>query len=146
MRTQKRAWTFVFAAVVAISLLAQGRGATAIAQQPAADVVIARVTLANAQDVTRLLEIGVDLLEYREGADLFILTTPEQVAELAARGFQIRIDEPQTALIQRQVGSQTFNGGYSTVPEMRTMLENRATQYPDLAEFFIYGSSCSASS
>ena len=141
MRTHKRAWTFGFAVVVALSLLAQGRGATAIAQQPAADPVIARITIASAQEFTRLSELGVDLLEYREGSDLFILTTPEQIEELAAQGFQIRVDEPQTALIRQQIGSQTFNGGYSTVPEMRARLENRATQYPDLAEFFLYGSS-----
>jgi carboxypeptidase T len=141
MRTHTRAWTIVFGAVVVLTLLAQGGRATAHAQQPAGEAVIARVTIASAEEMTRIIELGLDLLEHREGADLFILTTPEQVEELRARGFRISIDEPQTAVIRHQVGTQTFNGGYSTVPEMRAMLEDRAARYPNLADFFIYGSS-----
>lgn len=141
MRTHTRARTIVFAAVVVLTLLAQGGRGTANAQQPAGELVIARVTIATAEDMTRILELGVDLLEHREGTDLFILTTPEQVEELGARGFRISIDDPQTAVIRHQRGALSFNGGYSTVPEMRAMLEDRAAQYPDVAEFVIYGSS-----
>jgi carboxypeptidase T len=139
--THTRVSTIVFGAVLIVTLLAQGGSGTANAQQPAGEVVIARVTITSSEEMTRLIGLGLDLLEHREGADLFILSTPEQVEELGASGFRISIDEPQTAVLRQQIGSLTFRDGYSTVPEMRARLEARAAQYPDLAEFFIYGSS-----
>lgn len=113
------------------------KGATA---QQSAGTVIARVTISSAEELTRFLALGLDLLEMREGKDLFILSTLDQVESLRARGWAIAVDNKQTATISGQ-GINTFSGGYRTVTEMRAFLESRAAQYPDLAEVFVYGQS-----
>ena len=41
-------------------------------------------------------------------------------------------------LLQQQ---ELFMGSYRTVGEMRATLDDHASQYPDLAEVFVYGSS-----
>ena len=141
MRTHVRTLAVILGAALALATVNEGGRQTVNAQQATAGVVIGRVTIATPEEMTRLLGEGLDLLEHREGSDLFILTTREQVAELAARGFRIRVDDEQSAVIDRQLGGQSFNGGYSTVPEMRARLEARAAQHPNLAEFFVYGDS-----
>ena len=97
--------------------------------------VVARVTLGGPEDAGRFVRLGLDLLEMRQGNDLFILTSPAQVEELRADGWAIRIDEPQTALFKQQVSINTYRGGYRTVAEMRDYVNSKA------AEVFTYGQS-----
>ena len=108
--------------------------------QQSADIVIARVTISSGQELSRFIALGLDLLEMRDGNDLFILSTPDQVESLRARGWIITVDKKQTSTISEQ-GINTFSGGYRTVTEMRAFLESEAAQYPDLAEVFVYGQS-----
>jgi carboxypeptidase T len=103
--------------------------------------VVARVTLRNSADVGRFVQLGLDLLEMREGDDLFFLTSPAQIEELRAKGWAIRVDRQQTDIINRQQTINTFRSGYRTVAEMRAYVNSKAAQYPNLAEVFIYGQS-----
>jgi zinc carboxypeptidase/all-beta uncharacterized protein/BACON domain-containing protein len=111
------------------------------AQQPSGDqTIIARVTIRNQQELENFISLGLDLLEMREGDDLFILTTPAQVEELRVIGWAISIDKTQSDMIARQ-GVNTFSGGYRTVAEMRSYVDAKAAAYPNLAEVFTYGQS-----
>jgi hypothetical protein len=87
---------------------------------PADQQLVARVTTTSQEDVDRLARLGLDLLETREGDDLFILTTPEEVERLCGEGWDVKVDEPQTASLRP--ATLTFQGGYRTVPEMRARL------------------------
>ncbi len=119
-------------------LLLLGRIASA---QPTVDQrVIARVHTRNQQEIEQLVTLGLDLLEMRDGDDLFILTTPAQIEELRRDGWVVDVDEEQTTALRRN-RPNTFMGGYRTVPEMRAFLDSQAAQYPNLAEVLVYGSS-----
>src|SRR5262245_17635151 len=108
--------------------------------QQSAERVIARVTIPNDKERLRFLGLGLDVLEMREVNDLFILSTPDQVEALRGAGWSITIDKTQTSTLREQL-INSFNGGYRTVSEMRSFLEAKAAQYPNLAEFFVYGQS-----
>lgn len=109
------------------------------AQQPEPSV-IARITARDQADVDRIARLGLDLLEARDGNDLFVLTTQPEIDRLRAQGYTVNVDQAQTAQLQRASVS-SFMGGYRTVPEMQTLLQQRAAQYPTLARFFTYGQS-----
>jgi hypothetical protein len=124
----------------------------AFAQQAAEPPVVARVTITSEAELERFVSLGLDLLEMREGDDVFVLTTATGVDRLRADGWTIAIDATQTRTIQQQQPQlqrapqvlqqpQGFLGGYRTVPEMRAALDAAAAQHPDLAEVFVYGSS-----
>ena len=77
-----------------------------VAQQPAtaqqAEIpVIARVTVRDQTEADQIVRLGVDLLEARDGDDLFILTTQNEIDRVRALGFHITIDQEQTAQLQR---------------------------------------------
>ncbi|MEN3331876.1 MAG: hypothetical protein V7641_1241, partial [Blastocatellia bacterium] len=103
--------------------------------------VVARVTLRDARDVGRFVQLGLDLLEMRQGDDLFILTSNAQIKELRGQGWVIQVDPQQTDLFSQQRKTNTYSGGYRTVAEMRAYVDSKATQYPNLAEVFTYGQS-----
>jgi hypothetical protein len=121
--------------------------------------VVARVTVRDREELDRLVALGLDLLETREGDDLFALTTAARVRQLRRDGWQVAVDKGQTALVRRQrpelrgarakgepedgprVGASVVQGGYLTVAEMRAHLDQRAAQYPNLAQVFVYGES-----
>jgi subtilase family serine protease len=130
-------------------------GSGAAAQSPANDPVVARVTITAPADLPRFMALGLDMLEMRDGNDLFILTTSIEVDRLRADGWTIRVDLDQTSMLERQRQEQRqrrtrprlqpqpelFMGSYRTVGEMRATLDDHASQYPNLAEVFVYGSS-----
>src|SRR5215831_12226040 len=93
--------------------------------QPTPDQpVIARVTLKTPAELQRFLRLGLDVLETRDGDDLFILTTSAEVDQLRIDGWTIRIDADHTSTLQRQWPAQpqaptaprprTFMSGYRT--------------------------------
>ena len=90
--------------------------------------------------LNRFVTLGLDLLEMRDGKDLFITTSLKQIEELRAAGWQIKRDDEQTNLLRSQT-IESFMGGYRTVPEMRAFVDGMASRYPNLAEVVIYGSS-----
>lgn len=103
--------------------------------------VMARITVTNDLEMRRVMGLGLDLMEYREGNDLLFLTDQQQVNDLANAGFSVRVDEQLTADLARQTRPETFQGGYKTVEETFAFLNQMATQYPNLAEVFTYGQS-----
>ena len=109
------------------------------ARQSTEDPIVARVTIHREEDLRRFVSLGLDLLETRDGDDLFILTDRKEMARLQAEGWLIRVDDPQTESMRQS--PQTFRDGYRTVVEIRQQLEAAARHYPNLAEFFIYGQS-----
>ena len=106
--------------------------------QSSAQPVIARVTLSTRADVERFVALGLDMLEMREGDDLFVLTTGGEVQQLSAQGWQIRVDMTQTLTLNRP-HLDTFMDGYRSVSEMRDYVSGMATTYPTLTQVFTYG-------
>ena len=103
--------------------------------------VMGRITVDNDIDMQRVMGLGLDLMEYREGNDLLFLTTQQNLNDLQNAGWNVRVDEKLTADLDRQSRSETFLGGYRTVEETFTFLNQMAAQYPNLAEVFTYGQS-----
>src|SRR5215207_1387319 len=75
------------------SLFNSAASAAARVDQP----VIARVTLKSREELERFVRLGLDLLEMREGDDLFILTTEAQIEWLRQQGWTVSVDNRQTA-------------------------------------------------
>ena len=69
---------------------------------PAQAPVVARVTITDPADLLRFMALGLDMLEMRDGNDLFVLTTSTDVDRLRADGWTIRIDPEQTSMLERQ--------------------------------------------
>jgi hypothetical protein len=130
-----------FAFILLAVFLAQPTAQVATPQQPYNPPVIARVTIKDRQELRQFITLGLDLLEMREGDDLFILTTTAEVEDLRTKGWVVSIDQKQTDLIQGQQRANTFSGGYRTVAEMRAFVDSKAAAYPNLAEVFTYGQS-----
>ncbi len=109
-------------------------------QQAGEQAFVARVTVRSEAEMKRLVTLGLDLLEMREGDDLFVMTTPEEFDRLQRAGWQIKTDEAQTRQLREQ-SVDSFMGGYRTVPEMRSFVDGMAARYPNLTEVVTYGSS-----
>jgi hypothetical protein len=109
-------------------------------RQPVEQAFISRVTVRNEAELKRLVTLGLDLLERREGDDLFVLTTPGEFQRLRLEGWRVRVDETQTRRLREQ-SVDSFMEGYRTVPEMRSFVDGIAARHPNLAEVVTYGSS-----
>ncbi|MCI0664870.1 MAG: peptidase M14, partial [Acidobacteria bacterium] len=133
------------ALVTFASLLAAPLTPISRAIQTESQPVIARVSIKNSDDLHRFVTLGLDLLEMREGDDLFILTTYEQIDRLRNDGWQIRVDEEMTMPLEQlrseAARAELFLDGYRTVAEMRQQLEETVARNSNLAEFFIFGQS-----
>src|SRR5436305_3663889 len=129
--------------ILTFIIISATQSAAPLAAPQAADnaPVVARVTLRDAKDVERFVQLGLDVLEMRQGDDLFILTSTAQVEELRAKGWAVRVDRQQTDLFNQQQATHTYSGGYRTVAEMRAYVDSKVAQYPNLAEVFVYGQS-----
>ncbi len=108
-----------------------------IAEMP----IVARITVTNDVDLQRVVTLDLDLMEYRDGNELIFWTTKEQITRLAANGWRVRVDEKLTAELAAIDLNDTYLGGYRTVEETRTFLDQKAAQYPTLARVFTYGQS-----
>jgi carboxypeptidase T len=128
--------------ILLILVLALGAFAPLYAQDAKTDgnpTIVARVTVRTEAEMSRVIALGLDLLEFREGADLLFLTTPAEFDLLQSKGFEVSIDEQKTA--ELPVPGDTFGGGYRTVEETATFLDQMGTQYSNLAQVFTYGQS-----
>lgn len=87
-------------ACLALGALVVGASAQALptGDQP----VVARVTITTRADLRRFVELGLDVLEVREGDDLFVVTTAAGVDRLRIDGWTIRIDADHSSTLQRQ--------------------------------------------
>jgi len=102
--------------------------------------VMGRITVRSDAEMQRVMRLGLDLMEYREGDDLIFLTTEAELYRLQAQGFDARLDQHLTEELP-QVGPETFLGGYRTVEETHAFLDQMQAQHPNLAEVFTYGQS-----
>ncbi|WP_394824562.1 M14 family zinc carboxypeptidase [Pendulispora albinea] len=101
-----------------------------------------------------LADAGLDLLEKREGNDLFVLGDDATGDQLRALGFSIAVNEeivvPQWAPPPLRANNaelspadveETYYGGYRTVNAHYAHLDKVATDYPGLAKVVTYGQS-----
>ena len=102
--------------------------------------IVGRITVKTDSEMRRVMAQALDLMEYREGDDLLFLTTQAELYRLQAKGFDVTIDQQKTAELPHP-GTDTFMGGYRTVEETATFLDQMAAQYPNLTEVFTYGQS-----
>lgn len=100
--------------------------------------VMARITVRTDAETRAAVNLGLDLMEYREGDDLIFMTTRAEVERLAAQGWKVRIDVELTAEMPT---GETFMGGYRTVEETFAFLNQMESTYPHLAHVFTYGQS-----
>lgn len=115
----------------------------------APQAVIYRVTAPTAAQTARLSD-GFDLLEAKEGRDLFVLGDAATQAQLTRLGVRVRVDRKLPALSAAKSTSRssvtaaaypTFYGGYHTVVAHRQHLTDVAAAYPTLATVVDYGDS-----
>src|SRR4026207_2246182 len=107
-----------------VMLIGSGAGA----QSPAQDPVIARVTITAPADLLRFMPLALDMLEMRDGNDLFVLTTSTEVDRLRADGWTIRIDQEQTSMLERQRQEQRRRR--APVPRARAAAATAAAPAP----------------
>jgi hypothetical protein len=101
--------------------------------------IVARVTVRTDAEMSRVMDLALDLLEFREGDDLLFLTTQSELDRMLAKGFEVSIDEQKTA--ELPVPGESFGGGYKTVEETAVFLDQMEAQYSNLAQVFTYGQS-----
>jgi carboxypeptidase T len=102
----------------------------------------------------RLLNQGFDVLEDRDGDDLFVLGDQQVSNRLRDAGFAPVLDhviEPpqwtpparkgQAPVLDAKVAEETYYGGYRTVNAQYAHLDQVATQYPALTSVVDYGDS-----
>lgn len=144
--------TFVFIA-------APGTAGKAVAAKPSPALVY-RVTAPSAGDAERLFALDLDVLEGRDGSDLFVMGDRNTAQKLRAAGFRATIDQvleaPQWTPVTRRwqatdttlateaaalAAEETYYGGYRTVNAQYAHLTAVATARPDLATVYTYGQS-----
>ena len=92
-----------------------------------APVHILRVRTTSPADAT-LLATHYDLLEMREGDDLFVQGDDAVAASLRARGYAVSVHQTLPVLSDR-LGTATYYGGYRTVAEHYAHLDAVATDF-----------------
>jgi carboxypeptidase T len=102
----------------------------------------------------RLLELGSDVLEARDGDDLFVLGDAREGERIRAAGFATSIESVMPAprwtppKVQRNAGpitpadiNETYYGGYRTVRAHYAHLDKVAADFPELSSLVTYGQS-----
>ncbi|NJL03855.1 MAG: hypothetical protein HC911_02845, partial [Chloroflexaceae bacterium] len=128
----------LFQVVVIATLLTPLTATPAV--DPDADLFVVRIHAPTPPITARLVATGVDLLEMRDGADLFALVTPDEYNRLLSAGWAVRIDAVQTELLTA-ARIQPFLGGYRTTAEIERDLRALVDQYPTLTRLQDYGDS-----
>ncbi|KAA2263822.1 carboxypeptidase [Solihabitans fulvus] len=161
MPTKRRrgAFTTVLAAVAASALLLlQQTGAQSTpTAQPAARSASANYVyrVPNASGAAQqLFAAGFDVLEQRQGADLFVLGPSAAGDRLRQKGFSPTVEKvlpapawtppaPRSDNTKRRPAdvTETYYGGYHTVNAQYAHLDQVASQHPDLATNVTYGQS-----
>ncbi|WP_052681526.1 M14 family zinc carboxypeptidase [Saccharothrix sp. ST-888] len=111
--------------------------------------VVYRVPTRHRQDAQTLIRAGYDLLERRQGDDLFVLGDPATGAGLRRLGFAPTAVEtwqkPTPGKARAAHGTagvdDTYDGGYHTVDAQYAHLDQVASQHPDMATVVSYGQS-----
>ncbi|MFI9722131.1 M14 family zinc carboxypeptidase [Streptomyces sp. NPDC052396] len=120
---------------------------SAVRHTPQRTAVIYRVPTHHPQDAQKLAKAGYDLLERRQGNDLFVLGDWNTAAGLRRLGFSPTVVSstskplPRPATAVTAADSGTYDGGYHTVDAHNAHLDQVAAQHPDLAGVVTYGQS-----
>ncbi|MET9627066.1 M14 family zinc carboxypeptidase [Lentzea sp. NPDC006480] len=116
--------------------------APAPAEGPQATFVL-RVPAPLGAEAQRLLGRGYDVLEQRDGADLFVVGDAHTADELRSDGFRPSVETamPPSQWAPRSLGDATYYGGYRTVTAHIAHLDEVAQAHPDLATVVDYGDS-----
>ena len=108
---------------------------------PMADYVIARVYYTSRSNLDQLAAfLDVWEVNHSEGY-LVALLSPSNVAQLEHSGYQLVIDQAQTALLTQQLETIPDYPCYRTVEETYTTISTLAIDYPQLAELIDIGDS-----
>lgn len=102
---------------------------------------VVRLNVRDSLMMKRVMNANLDLMEERDGDDLFAWVDETQFAELKKNGFDVRVDEIRTSELRNLLQTDTFNGGYRTVEENQQFLQQMAAQFPNLAQVVTYGQS-----
>jgi hypothetical protein len=102
---------------------------------------VVRIKAASREETRALSGRGLDLLEMRDGDDLFALVTETEINDLRKAGFSVSPDAEQTRLLPGSPQPNPVQGGYRTVEEGYALLAGWEASYPTLAKTFSYGSS-----
>ncbi|PPK66360.1 M14 family zinc carboxypeptidase [Actinokineospora auranticolor] len=161
MTITRRSALALTAAVAAGSALFAGAlpGATAAPSQPSQAVadqspgVVYRVA-GGALRAEALLRAGYDVLEDRDGDDLFVLGRSDTANRLRADGFRASVESVlppltwapparsgQAAVLDAAVAEETYYGGYRTVNAQYAHLDQVARDHAALATVVDYGDS-----
>jgi len=124
------------------------------ATPPADPHYLYRVTAPLGSAAQKLLARGFDVLEGRDGDDLFVIGTDRTADELRAAGFPATVEQTlqaprwtppkrrgQAPVLTQSVAEETYYGGYRTVNAQYAHLNAVAQQHPDLATVVDYGDS-----
>ncbi|HUQ61388.1 M14 family zinc carboxypeptidase [Lentzea sp.] len=116
--------------------------APAPADGPQATYVL-RVPAPKGESAQRLLALGYDVLEQRDGEDLFVIGDAHTAGELGADGFRSSVEtvKAPSTWAPRSLGDETYYGGYRTVTAHLAHLDETAAAHPDLATVVDYGDS-----
>ncbi|MFC5720416.1 M14 family zinc carboxypeptidase [Streptomyces gamaensis] len=141
-------------ALAAMSPLSPSAAARSAPQAERGDgertVVVYRVPTHDRSDAQKLISSGYDLVERRQGDDLFVMGDPSTAAGLRRLGFAPTVAEtmkkplphkPPTAAPTTGVNADTYYGGYHTVDGHYAHLDQVAAQHPDMATVVTYGQS-----
>ncbi|MCQ4079071.1 carboxypeptidase [Streptomyces sp. RB6PN25] len=100
------------------------------------------------QDAQTLMRDGYDLMEHRQGNDLFVMGDSTAASGLRTLGFSpkvvksmpkpkpLRLDKPHATGVD-----DTYDGGYHTVDAQYAHMDQVVSQHPDLATVVTYGQS-----
>jgi hypothetical protein len=155
-RTRK-AGCVLFVAVAATALCTQPASADPTAQstRQSTQLSVYRVPAASEAAAQRLIAGGFDVLERRDGADLFVLGDASTPARLRADGFTTSGAQPLApadwtapasqfapdAVSPAAAVDETYDGGYHTLNAQYAHLDLIAANHPDLATVVDYGNS-----
>jgi hypothetical protein len=147
---------FAAAAVLALTTQPASAGPSAAQSSQSQQLYIYRVAAASEAAAQRLMSDGFDVLEQRDGADLFVLGDSGTATTLRADGFVPRAAQPLAAATWSAPASsrlapgavtpaaavdETYDGGYHTLNAQYAHLDLIAANHPDLATVVDYGNS-----
>ncbi|WP_189154151.1 M14 family zinc carboxypeptidase [Lentzea pudingi] len=116
--------------------------APAPAEGPQATYVL-RVPAPKGESAQRLLGLGYDVLEQRDGDDLFVVGDPKTAGKLRTDGYPATVEKtmPPAPWAPRSIGDATYYGGYRTITAHLAHLDEVAKAHPGLATVVDYGDS-----
>ncbi len=129
--------------MAALAVVALSSAASPVDANDEADLAIYRVTVEDDAQIQTLIDEGYDLLEIREGDDLFVVAGPDEVTALRADGYAVTLDQalPFLGGSGDDFSIEEYFGGYRSWDEHVDHLRAVAASNPGLAQVVDYGDS-----